>query len=61
MTTDDRPDLVTLALLLDHGITRADVRCRCPWAVEYGPAHAPYWTAEDLAPLWTEKQGGNEP
>jgi hypothetical protein len=48
---DDLPDIVTLADLRAYGITRADVRRRCPPAVEYGTPRRPYWRGEDLAGL----------
>lgn len=61
MTFDDLPELLTLAFLEDHGIARADVRRRCPWAVEHGPAHAPYWHREELpAPLIQEERGDDQ-
>jgi hypothetical protein len=51
MTLDDLPDYVTLDMLEEYGITRADVRRRCPHAVEYGPAGVPYYDRDDLTGL----------
>ncbi len=57
MKLDDLPDYVTTADLEAHGITSEDVRRRCPQATAYGPANAPYWHLDDLAPL-LEPEGG---
>ena len=54
------PAYLTLADLTAHGISREDIRRRCPLAVEYGPAAAPYWLAEDLAGL-LEPDNGEDP
>lgn len=61
MTLDHLPELVTLEFLEEHGLTREDVHCRCPLAVEYGPKHDPYWHRDDLAALLTEGDGGDAP
>jgi hypothetical protein len=60
MTFDELPEFPTAAFLESYGITPEDVRRRCPLAVEYGPAHAPYWSRDDLAPLLTDPQQGEE-
>jgi hypothetical protein len=52
---DGQPEYLTAADLAAHGITPADVRRRCPLAVWYGPASAPYWHRHDLAPLLAEE------
>jgi hypothetical protein len=52
-------DLVTAAELADYGLTPADVRRLCPWAVEYtalGGSHC--WQRDDLAPLLNETDEG---
>ena len=45
---DRTEDIITFTELADHGITLADVRRRCPLAVEYGSADSPYWLASEL-------------
>lgn len=43
---------VTLTDLEDGGLTQADVRERCPWAVEYTDLDGrPFWLHEELASL----------
>lgn len=53
-TADDLPDLVTLGYLEGHGLTREDVEEHCPGATVYGPADAPYWHRDEVAPLLIE-------
>jgi hypothetical protein len=44
---------VTAADLAAHGLTPADVRRSCPWAVEYTAIGGdPCWRREDLALLF---------
>jgi hypothetical protein len=54
--------IVTLDELEAVGLTTADVREGCPWAVEYialdGP---PFWLREDLAPLPRDVDGRAQP
>jgi hypothetical protein len=57
MNLDDLPDYLAADDLEPFGITPEDVRRRCPGAVEYGSANAPYWHREDLAPLFGPEGG----
>ena len=60
MNLDDLPEFVPIAFLEGYGITAEDVRRRCPLAVEYGLASAPYWHRDDLAQLLIGPARGNE-
>ena len=52
------PAYVTAGDLAPYGLTPADVRRRCPWAVEYTALDgSPCWLAEDLAPLLDQAGG----
>jgi hypothetical protein len=58
MTLDDLPDFVSLDDLVEgYDFNRADVARRCPGAVEYGPADAPYYHRDDLAGLCDPERG----
>jgi hypothetical protein len=47
-----RSELITLEDLAEAGLTPADVRHRCPWAVERVALDgSPCWEAEYLRPL----------
>lgn len=49
---DPPGEYLTSADVAAYGISPDGVRRRCPQAVEYGPASAPYWRGEDLLPLF---------
>ena len=57
MTLDDLPEFPTLDWLETRGFNYADVRRRCPSAVEYGPANAIYFHRDDLAGLFEPEEG----
>ncbi len=53
---------VTLDELESAGLTAADVRERCPWAVEYTDLdRRPCWLRDDLAPLLGDTVGRDCP
>ena len=60
MTLNKLPEFLAAEDLEVYGITLADVRRRCPGAVELGPPHAPYWHRDDLAPLLMEPVEGDD-
>ena len=61
MTLDDLPEWVTTDFLASRGFTPDDVRRSCPWAVEHGPAHDPYWHRDDVASLMGEAGRRGDP
>jgi hypothetical protein len=55
-------EYVTLDELEAVGLTAADVRNRCPWAVPYTALDGrPCWLHEDLAPLLGDTDGSDSP
>jgi hypothetical protein len=60
VTLNDWPEYLTAAALEAYGITLEDLRRLCPGAVEYGPASAPYWHRDDLAPLLGTIERGDQ-
>jgi hypothetical protein len=42
------------------GLSVHEVRSRYPQAVEYGPAHDPYWSAEQIADLEASRANAAE-
>jgi hypothetical protein len=58
--TNGHREIVTEAELLAHGLTRTDIRRRCPLATEFaGLAGERCWRLEDLLPLLPK--GGESP